>query len=76
MPRPELEVLRQAEQLAYRRVQRVRVATGEVATRGADIGVEQGVPAKDVGWVYRQCSAAQEGFETIRGFGENVHPIK
>ena len=46
--RPDLHLVRQAEQLLGRGPEVLGAAAGEVAAGGADVGVEDGVAAEDV----------------------------
>jgi len=46
-----LEVVWEGEELGRRVVEEVGVAVGEIAARGANVGVEEGVAAEDVCWV-------------------------
>lgn len=47
----DLEVVWEGEELGRRVVEEVGVAVGEIAARGANVGVEEGVAAEDVCWV-------------------------
>lgn len=57
---PDLVGRWEVEQVVHGLVYLVRVAAGEVAPRGADVGVEEGVAAEDVGCELEGSVAARD----------------